>query len=49
MHVGGVKVLDNQLLVGLLGDAITDADITAALGAARRDRLQGSRSREDVQ
>jgi osmotically-inducible protein OsmY len=30
MYVGGVKVLDNQLLVGLLGAAITDAEISAA-------------------
>jgi osmotically-inducible protein OsmY len=28
--VGGVKLLDNQLLVGRLGDAITDAAIAAA-------------------
>src|SRR4029077_16925586 len=27
---GGVKVLDNELLVGRLGDAITDAAIVAA-------------------
>ena len=32
--VGGVKVLDNQLLVGLLGDAITDAQIAADSMAA---------------
>jgi osmotically-inducible protein OsmY len=32
--VGGVKVLDNQLLVGLLGDAITDAAIAAASAEA---------------
>ncbi|MCU1456600.1 MAG: putative periplasmic or secreted lipoprotein [Actinomycetia bacterium] len=30
MLVGGVKMLDNQLLVGLLGNAITDAQIAAA-------------------
>ena len=30
MLVGGVKVLDNQLLVGLLGGAITDVTIAAA-------------------
>jgi osmotically-inducible protein OsmY len=28
--VGGVKLLDNELLVGLLGDAITDGQIAAA-------------------
>jgi osmotically-inducible protein OsmY len=28
--VGGVKVLDNELLVGLLGNAITDAEIATA-------------------
>src|SRR4051794_6135126 len=28
--VGGVKLLDNDLLVGLLGDAITDAQIATA-------------------
>jgi len=40
MLVGGVKGLDNQLLVGLLGDAITDADIaTAALNALDADRF----------
>ena len=27
MLVGGVKGLDNQLLVGLVGDAITDAEM----------------------
>jgi osmotically-inducible protein OsmY len=30
MLVGGVKLLDNQLLIGRLGDAITDAQIAAA-------------------
>jgi osmotically-inducible protein OsmY len=35
--VGGVKVLDNELLVGLLGDAITDA----AIAAASTDALKG--------
>ena len=34
MLVGGVKVLDNQLLVGLLGGAITDVEIAAASAAA---------------
>ena len=33
MLVGGVKDLDNQLLVGLLGDTITDGEIAA--GAAK--------------
>jgi osmotically-inducible protein OsmY len=32
--VGGVKVLDNQLLVGRLGAAITDAEISAASAEA---------------
>jgi osmotically-inducible protein OsmY len=32
--VGGVKLLDNQLLVGRLGDAITDAAIAAASAEA---------------
>jgi len=30
MTVGGAKALDNQLLVGRLGDAITDAEVAAA-------------------
>jgi osmotically-inducible protein OsmY len=34
MLVGGVKVLDNQLLVGRLGDVITDAEIAAASAEA---------------
>jgi len=34
MFVGGVKVLDNQLLVGPLGGAITDAEIAVASTAA---------------
>jgi osmotically-inducible protein OsmY len=33
-QVGGVKGLDNQLLVGLLGDAITDGDLAAKAAAA---------------
>jgi osmotically-inducible protein OsmY len=37
MLVGGVKVLDNQLLVGLLGDAITDV----AIATASADALNG--------
>ena len=43
--VGGVKALDDNLLVGLIGDAIADADIAAASQVALdRDRLvpQGS-------
>jgi osmotically-inducible protein OsmY len=32
--VGGVTEIDNQLLVGLLGDAITDADLETAAAAA---------------
>jgi osmotically-inducible protein OsmY len=39
-QVGGVKGLDNQLLVGLLGDAMTDADLTdKALAALQADRF----------
>jgi osmotically-inducible protein OsmY len=38
--VAGVKALDDQLLVGLLGDAIADADIAADCEAALdRDRF----------
>jgi osmotically-inducible protein OsmY len=38
--VGGVKGLDNQLLVGLVGDAVTDAEIAvAASNALDADRL----------
>jgi osmotically-inducible protein OsmY len=43
--VGGVKALDDNLLVGLVGDAIADADIAVDCEAALdRDRLvpQGS-------
>lgn len=43
--VGGVKALDDNLLVGLLGDAIADADIAAdSMAALDGDRLvpQGS-------
>jgi osmotically-inducible protein OsmY len=32
--VGGVTSIDNQLLVGLLGDAITDAELATACAAA---------------
>jgi osmotically-inducible protein OsmY len=32
--VGGVKAVDNQLLVGLVGDAIADLDIATASAAA---------------
>src|SRR5262249_26349493 len=32
--VGGVTEVDNQLLVGLLGDAITDGELTVAAQAA---------------
>jgi osmotically-inducible protein OsmY len=32
--VGGVTAIDDQLLVGLLGDAITDADLVAGCAAA---------------
>ena len=32
--VGGVKAVDNELLVGLVGDAIADLDIAAACAAA---------------
>jgi osmotically-inducible protein OsmY len=39
-QVGGVKGLDNQLLVGLLGDAVTDGDIAIQAAAAlNADRL----------
>jgi osmotically-inducible protein OsmY len=39
-QVGGVKALDNQLLVGLLGDAITDVDLTVqAVAALDADRF----------
>ena len=38
--VGGVKSVDNELLVGLLGDAIADADLAAnCLAALDGDRL----------
>ena len=38
--VGGVKSVDNELLVGLVGDAIVDADlVTDCLDALDRDRL----------
>jgi osmotically-inducible protein OsmY len=38
--VGGVKSVDNELLVGLVGDAISDADIEArCLDALNRDRF----------
>jgi osmotically-inducible protein OsmY len=38
--VGGVKSVDNELLVGLVGDAIADADlVTDCLDALDRDRL----------
>jgi osmotically-inducible protein OsmY len=38
--VGGVKAVDNELLVGLVGDAIADLDIAAASAAALdNDRL----------
>src|SRR5271167_3524903 len=38
--VGGVKSVDNELLVGLVGDAIADADImTKSLEALDRDRF----------
>jgi osmotically-inducible protein OsmY len=40
MLVGGVKGLDNKLLVGLVGDAITDGQIAAATSnALDADRL----------
>jgi len=40
MVVGGVKGLDNQLLVGLVGDAVTDAEIAvAASNALDADRF----------
>jgi osmotically-inducible protein OsmY len=38
--VGGVRTLDDELLVGLLGDATADADLMlAADGALRRDHI----------
>jgi osmotically-inducible protein OsmY len=38
--VGGVKSVDNELLVGLVGDAIADADVAAdCLDAIDRDRF----------
>jgi len=38
--VGGVKSVDNELMVGLVGDAIADADIAAkCLEALDRDRF----------
>src|SRR4051794_16720346 len=33
-QVGGVTMIDNQLLVGLLGDAITDGELAIAATAA---------------
>ena len=40
MLVGGVKGLNNKLLVGLVGDAVTDAEIAAAASnALDADRL----------
>lgn len=40
MLVGGVKGLENRLLVGLVGDAVTDAEIAvAAANALDADRL----------
>src|SRR6476660_4639829 len=33
-QVGGVTAIDNQLLVGLLGDAITDGELVVAATAA---------------
>lgn len=32
--IGGVAAVDNELLVGLVGEAIVDADLSAACGAA---------------
>jgi osmotically-inducible protein OsmY len=44
-RVGGVKSLDNQLLVGLIGDAITDGEITvAAMDALDADHIVPSGS-----
>lgn len=38
--VGGVKSVDNELLVGLVGDAVADADVAAdCLDALDRDRF----------
>jgi osmotically-inducible protein OsmY len=38
--IGGVKFVDNELMVGLVGDAIADADIVAkCLDALDRDRF----------
>ncbi len=40
LSVGGVKAVDNQLMVGLVGESIADADVAAAcLAALDRDRL----------
>src|SRR5208282_1261365 len=40
LSVGGVKSLDNELMVGLVGAAIADGDVAAACVAALdRDRL----------
>jgi hypothetical protein len=35
----GVKAMDNQLVVGLVGDAIADLDVAAAARALDRDRM----------
>jgi osmotically-inducible protein OsmY len=44
-RVGGVKSIDNQLLVGLVGDAITDGEIAvAAMDALDADRIVPSGS-----
>jgi osmotically-inducible protein OsmY len=37
MLVGGVKAIDNELLVGLVGDAINDAELAVAATAALND------------
>ncbi len=40
LSVGGVKAVDNQLMIGLVGESIADADVAAAcLAALDRDRL----------
>ena len=42
--VGGVTGIDNQLLVGLLGETMNDADITVASAAALDAEVEASRA-----